>query len=295
VQWLRRLEDLYLKVTERLGRRGMLALTALSLVYGAVSGVTLTRDYAHSRLLVGSLAGLVLVSAAWRLWGEYARRTRARGATVSGMRGALLDRPRLVTGAAQALTQACTQYIMMFCLPLLVFAHAWITATLAGLVILSSIVDRWWRKLAERPWYVALVRSFAAVLSTSFAFGVLFPHDLALFYPVLGGVAVAAALPWNLIVHQKRPRVADLSPVLVVLALVLGQAALNTWIRVPLLSVWLHRPVFGTGLADRSLTDVWPSMVPQAKLADALASGQELCCLTPVVAPSGVTSPLTHE
>ncbi len=290
---IERLEALWAALARRLGR-GVVALSFLSMVWGLASGFTITRDYAHSSRLVGYLAALVVVSTLFRIWLEYARRRRDVPRQ-SGLTDALLSKPHVVEGMVVTVTQYCIQYIMMFCIPLLFLAGAWVTLGFAVVVVASSLVDRWWFRLSRKSWYTGLVRSFSAVVACSFAFAVYFPKWLDVYYPVLGAVAMFSILPWDLLIERRVPRLSHFLPCLVILLVVLVQIGLGSWVRVPLLSVWLKKPTIGTGLAERRLADAWGAKTPRRKLSEALAGGLDVCCLTPVVSPSGVASTVTHE
>lgn len=287
-------EELWARIAKRLGR-WMLLFTILSMLWGLSTAFTITRDYAHSARLVGYLAALVVVSIAFRTWVEVAQRRRARNAPGGKLGEALFAKAYVVEGMVVTVTQFCIQYIMMFCIPLLFLAKAWVTFGLAVAVVASSLVDRWWFRLSRHGWYTALVRSFSAVIAASFAFAVYFPRHLIHYYSVLSAVALLSALPWELLVQKRRPRPANCAPFLGVLLVVVIQAQLGSWIRVPLLSVWVQKPAIGTGRDGRRLADAWPRRSPKARLEQALAQGLDVCCLTPVVSPSGVMSPVTHE
>ncbi len=303
---IEKVEALWARIAKRLGR-GILVLSFLSMLWGLSTAFTITRDYAHSARLVGYFAALVLVSIAFRTWMEYARRRQAKNRrelelaeedapeTKLKLGDVLIEKAYVVEGMVVTVTQFCIQYIMMFCIPLLFLAQAWITLGLAVAVVASSLVDRWWFRLSRRSWYTGLVRSFSAVIATSFAFAVYFPQRLGLYYPVLSAVAILSILPWELLVQLKRPRAVHFLPCLGVILVVVIQAHLGSWIRVPLLSVWLNKPAIGTERQGRSLGDAWSRKTPKAKLERALAEGLDVCCLTPVVSPSGVMSPVTHE
>lgn len=254
------------------------------MLWGLSSAFTITRDYAHSSRLVAYLSALVLVSIVFRVWVERARR-----------RGIVIKKAYVYEGMVVTVTQYCIQYIMMFCIPLLFLAKAWVTLAVAVVVVASSLVDRWWFRLSRKPWYTGVVRSFSAVIATSFAFAVYFPRFLHLYYPVLGAVAVLSILPWDLAIARQRPKFRHFLPCVCVVVVVVTQATLGSWIRVPLLSVWVNKPVIGTGPESRSLADSWPRKTSQSKLTAAEAQGLDVCCLTPVVSPSGVKSPVTHE
>ena len=265
---------------ERHGRRVTFIFGLLSLLWGLVSGVLLKRDFAHSRQLVAYLALFVVASVLLRVWLEYAKKQTAHKLT--GVRKFLLMKPELVTGAAHFATQCAVQYITMFCLPLLALSGAWTTLLLTAALAAITLFDPWWFKLANLPWCMAAIRSFVAVLAGAFALPVFFPAELIYVQPTLGVIAILASLP-------------ALAVTAGVTLAVVAQATAHTWLRVPLLSIWLQSPTLGTDVENHRLGDVWQDEEDREKIAKAAADDNAVCCFTPIVAPSGVTSPVTHE
>ncbi len=289
------LEKARAELRRRLGRRAYL-LPWLSFAYGIVSGVTITRDFAHSSSLVRWFVTLIVVSIALRAF-TYVQREEL-GAKLGERFGVvrhLLDRPALIQGLGSGLTQYSVQYIGMFCLPLLFFAQAWWTFGLTLLVVGTTLWDSWWDRLAPRFWYLALIRAVSAVLAASFTFAVLLPRQLAWFHPLCAAAAAAAVLPWHRLSSRTRPERRELLPFLVVSALAVYQASTDAWLRVPLLSVWLKAPQMGVGIDHRKLREPWHAEVSRERLSLALSLGQDVCCITPVVSPSGVLAKVIHE
>lgn len=284
-------KDVRERALAKLGR-GARALPWLSLVYGIVSGVYLTRDYAHSTQLLFYLALAVVVQGSLRLALFVAERRAGHLALVQN----LAQRPDLVQGLALGAQQYAVQYILMYCIPLLFVARAWVTFGLAVLAVATTLWDTWWLKLARNPLYTSAMRTLAATLAASFAFAVVFPARLSAFYPTLGAVAVLAAVPWDEL-RRKRLRIGFLPflPAVVVLAAVGVQVKADHWLRFPLLSVGLRGAGLGVGIQDRELVERLPRSVPRARFAELALRGDELCCLTPIVSPSGLTAPVTHE
>lgn len=282
------------ELNRRLGRAAKL-LPWLSLGYGIASGVSITRDYQHSRSLLAYMGGLVAVSIALRAWGRVAARGVDALPAHRKIVRELVARNTMVSDLGTNALQWCVQYILMFCIPLLFFAKAWITGGIAVLAVGSSLWDKWYEGFSGRPWYAASMRGVCATLTMSFAFAVVFPKWLAWFYPALGAVAVLAVLPWDAALAWRRPRWPEITPVLVVGTIVYAQATMDLWIRVPLLSVWLRHPALGTGIEDRTLKLAWGDSTSTRAVKDALARGEEFCCLTPVMSPGGVEASVVHE
>lgn len=272
------------RMKNRLGRYWLL-VPATSLAWGIVSGWMLTRDYAHSRHLLAALGVFVLVSVIARL-------RQARSST----HREIGDRPRdLAYGAALFATRFVVQYIVAFCIPLLALAGAWSTLALAGVLAALTFSSRLWSRFAEWVWFAPCARCFTMVLATSFTFVVFFPQHLAWFYPSLGAVAIAAALPWGSFRRRGLPSAKTFVPTLIVGAIVVGQGLTQAWIRFPPLALWLKNPAIGTGVEGRTLVERWSPRVDAARRDAAFAAGAEVCCLTPVVSPRGVKAPVTHE
>ena len=278
----------------------MLVFSLLSMVWGIISGIMLTRDYAQSTRLLGYMALFLAQSALFRLWLEYARRAEQRSAVASAKSEGrlltfMLERPALVEGAALFVTQVAVQYIVMFCLPLLFFAQAWICLGFAAALAVISLVDPWWSYFAKRPLCMAAARSFSAVLAASFCFAIFFPTYLGYFYPCLAVVAGVSSLPWNLLLDRRRRVFSDWLPCLTIGFLALVSAQAGVYLRVPLLSVWLKDSGFGLGVRDHQLVSPWHKKEPRVRLLLALATDEGVCCFTPVVSPSGVNVPVSHE
>ena len=278
----------------------MLIFSLLSMVWGIISGIMLTRDYAQSTRLIAYMALFVAVSVLFRMWLELARRTEQRAAIESAKsQGRLLkfmlERPVLVEAAALFATQVAVQYIAMFCLPLLFFARAWVSLGLALGLAVVSLVDPWWNYFAKRPLCMAAARCFSAVIASSFCFAIFFPGYLAYFYHCLAVVAVVSVLPWQLLIEPRRRVFSDWLPSALIGLLALVGAVTNHELRVPLLSVWLKDPGIGLSVEDHQLVGSWQDVEPRAKLLAALAEREEVCCFTPIVSPSGVDAAVTHE
>jgi hypothetical protein len=183
----------------------------------------------------------------------------------------------------------------MFCLPLLFFAQAWICLGFAAALAVISLVDPWWSYFAKRPLCMAAARSFSAVLAASFCFAIFFPTYLGYFYPCLAVVAGVSSLPWNLLLDRRRRVFSDWLPCLTIGFLALVSAQAGVYLRVPLLSVWLKDSGFGLGVRDHQLVSPWHKKEPRVRLLLALATDEGVCCFTPVVSPSGVNVPVSHE
>ncbi len=267
----------------------------LSLAYGLASGILITRDYEHSTTLVRYLLTLVLGSILLRWWLGLEHREPPRLVRQLGLFRHLRERHALVADFGSGLTQYAVQYIGMFCLPLLFFAEAWWTFLLTVLVVGSTLWDAWWERLSRQFWYLALVRAVSAVLSGSFAFAVLFPRHLEAFHPALALAAMLAVVPWHRLADRRLPRRRELAPLALVLALALVQACLDSWLRVPLLSVWLKKPGLGADVVEHELREPWAGEVTRGRLSQILAGGEAVCCVSPVMSPSGVLARVVHE
>jgi hypothetical protein len=294
VQLLMLLERGRAELHRRLGRWVRL-LPWLSLAYGLASGIMITRDYEHSSALVRYLVTLVLASILLRWWLSLRGGEAPALARRFGLVRHLWERHALVADFGSGLTQYAVQYIGMFCLPLLFFAEAWWTFLLTLGVVASTLWDDWWERLSRQFAYLALVRAVSGVLAASFAFAVLFPRQLAHFHQTLALTGLAAVLPWHLVPERRLPRRAELAPLAVAGLLVLVQACLDAWLRVPLLSVWLKNPAGGAVVEGRELKEPWAGEVSRTRLSQALARGEEVCCVTPVMSPSGVFARVVHE
>lgn len=288
---IERLQSLWANHSRKLN----FALSALSFLWGLISGILLKRDYEHSRSLLSYLGLLVIISAAFRIWLEYESRLASRRHELRGLRRFLVQKPGLVAGIANFGTQYAVQYITMFCIPLLVLAGGWTTLGVTVVIAGISLVDPWWSKASSLPWFMAITRCFGAAIAISYAFPVYFPEHLDDFYLYLATVALIAALPWDLTLRWQQRRIQHFIPVLIALSITLAEIPLHSRLRLPLLSIWLKDPVIGVNIANYQLSEVWPKDEDRAKLVAALAANQAICCFTPIISPSGVSAAVTHE
>ena len=291
-----------MRLKNRLGP-WMVIFPILSTSWGIASGVTVSRDYEKSRYLVGYLAALVLLSVLLRLWmdrqafwlvepEESANQSRGPRAR---LKASLKKRPELVEVPTLQVTQYCAQYIVMFSLPLLYTAHAWVTLALVTILAATTLWDRWWGRLIRQTWYRSLIRLLSTVLAIAFVYPVFLPKELNLFHPTLGILALLSVLPWDLVTRRRSIRRGDWLPAWGVGSLILAQSVLGAATWFPMLSVWIKSPAMGFGIENRVLHEEIKSQVSRGQLIAGLASPEGLCCLTPVKGPSGISSTLVHE
>lgn len=280
----------------------------LSLIWGIISAVFITRDYSHSSYLAASLGCLILVSIFLKLWlgglGEKWMKRLENQLTASKVLQAstplqtflgYMARPKVLESFAVQATQYCIQYIAMFCIPLLYAAEAWGTLALTVVIAATTLWEDWWQRLVLQSWYGAIIRGTAAVLATSFSFAVLFPKAFIYFYPVMASATFVAVLPWAAFFPRRRPKSQEVAIVGIVVVAISLQFFTGEWMRVPLLSVWVRKPAFGLGVLQGVLREKLPRRLTRANMDTIVANDIAICCLTPVVSPSGLIAKVSHE
>lgn len=294
-------------LTEKFGRLSVV-FPVLSLIWGVVSAIFITRDYSHSSYLAASLGCMLIVSIFLKLWlnglGEkwlqkwekhlLAPEAVDKNSPIKTFIG-YMSKPKIVENFAMQATQYCIQYITMFCIPLLYAAEAWGTLALTTVIAASTLWEDWWQQLALKSWYGSMIRGTAAVLATSFSFAVLFPRAFSHFYPVMASATLIAVLPWSAFFPPRRPYFHEIALVAIVVGSISLQFFTGEWMRVPLLSVWVRKPMLGLEISQGALRERLPRKISRAKLEKAFSMGANLCCMTPVVSPSGLIAKVAHE
>jgi hypothetical protein len=287
---------------KRLGRWSIV-FPIISMAWGVTSGITVSRDFEKSRHLIGYLVALVLASALLRLWtdrqafntGESEVKEARPLTRAARIAASLRKRPAIISFPTLQVTQYCAQYIIMFSVPLLYFARAWLTLGLVSSLAATTLWDRWWSRLVPQPWYLPLIRLTCTVLALAFVVPVFFPQNLKWFYPLLAFSALLSSLPWDTLTRRRPYSWKALCLPLTVSLMIGTEAAMGPDARFPLLSVWIKSPALGFGVSQRSLSDPVSYPMSRARLKANLDSGVGLCCLTPVMGPHGMTSTLVHE
>jgi hypothetical protein len=307
LSWLQKLWEWRRILEQRFGRFSFI-FPLLSLVWGIISAFFLARDYAHSQYLAISLGALTFFSIFLKLWfhglghrWEASWFQRLASSQKLGAHNFLrwlmsyVAKQETVESMALLVNQTCIQYMTMFCIPLLYAAESWGTLGMTMIVGATSLWDRWWERLAKRPWYMAIVRGCGALLAISYAFPVLFPEAFSYFYPVMATATFIAVLPWSCFFPYRTPTIQEASIVGIVVGAIMIQFFLGEWIRVPVLSVWVHRPALGLEVSEARLGERWPRKISSVRLEKALENKIQICCLTPVVSPSGMMATIAHE
>jgi hypothetical protein len=272
-----------------------------SLAWGVASALLMARDFAHGMRFVLFFIGLVTVSALLGLWLLLRERLMNVQGQAAGLARFLARRSESLEWVGFAMLQAATQYILLFSLPFLYFTRAWGAALLVVPLVISTLWDPWWERLVRLSGYWALVRTVCVLLATSFVVSLFFPSLLAGLPLVLALVALVAAFPWSLLwrsVGVQRSSVwrevgAKSAPL--ALAVLFSGFTLLGVRMVPPLGIWLRSADVGLDIVDRKLGETLAEGDPRGQLAAALAAGQSVCCITPIVAARGVSLQLVHE
>ena len=268
----------------------------LSLAWGVVSGLLISRDNAHTlRFLIFS-AALLLFSGLVSLWFLWRERLNAQNLTPQGRLSALLHaRAGLVEWVVLTGTQIYAQYLFMFSLPLLFFAESWLVLGITFCCVASSLWDPWWVRLVKSEWYRTAIRIVALLLAASFMFA-LFLSPYLRFYPVfLSVVALATGYPWHLGLPSQSSRFKNYLPFLSVVVLVVAPFLFFAHVPMPLLAVWIQDGRFAQGLDPKNLESRVKSPLARLELKQILSADGQLCCVSPVVAPQGFEAELSQE
>ncbi len=279
------------ELRQRLGVKGEVIWALITVSWGVASGISLKRDYAHSSALVGYLLVFLGISIASRVWLDLHHKHLSLKEPKNPILGALTAQKGLVDKSADFASQYAVQYILMFCLPLLFMAKAWILFGVALILVGLILVDRFWRWLVNLPFAAPLIRAFTTGLATAYAFPVFFPQFLKFYSIAVASASIAGALPWSAFLDSRWPNIRDLLP-----CLMLGMGAFFSNAReIPLLSIWLTDPALGVNIVGRELETRWPSIISQDTWLASREGSSSVCCLSPVVAPSGVEAAMSHE
>ena len=300
VAWRQQLESRFGKFS--------IVLPLLSLLWGIVSAVFLVRDYAHSNHLAAALGALIVFSVFLKLWfhGLSARWSarwqerllpmpEAAEGSISHALWALVLKPQAVESLALQVNQSCVQYVTMFCMPLLYAAGSYGTLALTLAVGATSLWDDWWARLAPKTWYMAAIRGCVVLLAVSYSFPVFFPRAFSYFYLCMALATLLAVIPWSALFPPRKPLLGELAIVAAVVVAMVIQFFLGEWIRIPVLSVWVRHPAIGIEAFQSGLGEKWPRKISRERLEKAVAQGSRICCLTPLVSPSGMIATVAHE
>lgn len=186
-------------------------------------------------------------------------------------------------------TQSLVQYVLTFCLPFFLlglhYGYLLVTAAILG----STLWDPWWERLFKYPLYRRLVVLWSSLCAISFAWPFMFPRNLAAVYPVMTVLGMVVITP------NKRKKQSWLAAGLLAAALVCNIWLLPTPHRFPILSIWLAQPYFTTRHGKELAVQKLPATIPVTRFRQILNSGQEICCVTPIVAPPGVRESIFME
>lgn len=282
----------------------------LSLTWGLVSGALLARGKAHRSTFMLFFALFLFFSVLLPLWLRWSRtfQEAATGASVSPTRSGLArtfqrhaDKVEWVT---LALWQSQSQYVLMFCLPLLVWTRSWAALAVTLAVLPTVLWDPWWNRLVWHRSYRLLMRFVAALLAAAFLLPILGGRVIGYFDVLVPIAGVLAVLPWPrsksaaLALPQRR----DLADRVLAPALAIAIWALAAVLGIPPirpLSVWLDRPSMLQGEPQLVENAQQPpelgKRISSAALLNLVSQGLPLCCVTPIVAPPEVEERVVHE
>ena len=266
----------------RMYQKNKKLLSLIFFVYGIFSVFSMQRDFHHTLYLTMILLGLVPGFLALNFIGKLSSKRQASGQSS----------PRLQAAHwfSQWLTQNMTQYSFMFCLPFFLVSQHWSYLSLTFCLLLTTLWDGWWKRLLPLTIYRQLLRLWSLLCASSFLLPILWPQHLRFFYPALAGLAVLALFPTRL---DRSHIVASL---ILMTSVVTNLLLIPIAWRFPILSVWLDKPHFATN-ADRKEFGVekLKAQLSVEELEALLNRGSSLCCVAPVVAPSGVRAKVTQE
>lgn len=276
----------------------------ISLAWGLLSGMLIGRDYENATRLALFTFGLVIFTLLLNLWFLWRSRTAANMDKASPFAKRIYARGKLIEWFGVTATQIYVQYILMFCLPLLVLAQAWITFSITLGCLASTLWDPWWQKLFKGSWYRACILCWGTLLAVAFLYPLFFPGWLGIYYRALGFIAFLFLVPWHRFRARARLRdgrldrklsVVDFVPVLMLACAAGIHTVVPALPPFPLLSVRLDKPHFTYVANEAKAPQMLSRVESAARVAELLSTGQTLCCVTPVIAPDTIRVPLVHE
>ena len=252
----------------------------MSLLWGIYSGISMNREFSQS-LKISIFSGLVLLVAMLLPLFNWLEKYYLSKFDLSK------GRLRLEWLADRSL-QTWSQTILLFSLPMLVVADAWLAAFMTMLLSMITLWDPWFDRILAHSSGRAIFRTWSGLLTVSFLYGVFFPSFVGQFYANLGFLALAFSFPWWNLLSRKFDLLA-FTPFLMCLVLMIGGHYGATSFRFPLVCIWLKKPGF---LRKESIpTRLLLTQIPPAQT---LAS-EGLCFISPIIAPRKIKTKIIHE
>lgn len=252
----------------------------MSLLWGIYSGISMNREFSQS-LKISIFTGIVLVitmTIPFLDWLQEYFKSRYD-----------LSKSRIrLAWLADLSLQIWSQTILLFSLPMLIVADAWLAASITLILSLITLWDPWFEKILAHLSGRTIFRTWCGLLTISFLYGVIFPRFVGQFYEFLGLLALAFSFPWKSLITRKYDLHTS-APFLICLILIIGAHFGATSFRFPLVCVWLKKPGFllKESIHTRSLLAQLPS--PQ------VLNTEGICFISPVIAPRKIKTRIIHE
>lgn len=251
-----------------------------SLAIGIVSGLSMAKDFDHvahfSIYFSGAVVILFLAGIVFK-----------PSATASAH--------KYTEFVVLLLAQSCVQYLIFYSIPLLYFSSSWFCLLLTLGFATVSLWDPWWESLTKLVLFRRLLRAWTTLLGVSFLWGVFFNGALNFYYFFLCVVCFAVCYPYGQIrlVHF-RDKALNLLPMALALIFCVWQFTSDSEDKMPLLSVWVEDAEIGFTTGGRKVAEPLPRGFDRENFALQIQNGKQVCCQTPIVAPLGLRSPVTH-
>ena len=260
----------------------------VSLVWGIASGTLLARVYAKAATVMVYTFVFIVLSAGFVLWLKWLE--------LNGQRSRLGQRrTQMVDFFLDAVSQTSFQYVVMFTVPFLWLSGSYLTLIAAVSALATTLWSPWRERFSRSTLYLCCLRTLCGMLGLSFCLVVFRPDLLPRFYPLVWGSAVVLALPFEHFYRARRVTgghyvLTGMLAVMVAIGAIRGK-----WLPFPLVSCWLRQPAIGVGVIGHEVLTPWPKTIAPVTLGVALATGQRICCATPLVSPRGLNHLMVHE
>jgi hypothetical protein len=217
----------------------------------------------------------------------------------------------LATWLGWTVTQSQYQTVVLFCLPFCYYTKQFL---LLGITLVLSVPlfwDPFWDAQVSWGPFRRIIRSWSAALAIAFLWPWVAPRYLEWITIISYAGLLITSLPFSWVFHfifLKYPAHLNstnpglvrggLSTTLVSLSPFTLWAVLIGFQKIPILplSIWVKNPMFVTRTQIQAIKNhsLHPDKIQQL-LKDIVTSEEEVCCLTPIVAPTGAKYRVMHQ
>ncbi len=259
-----------------------LLISGFFLAFGIYSVVSMERNFHNASRLAAYVVLIVPAFLCFHLALLWYDRLEARSQ--------VRRRHRILRTVSRSAPQNLIQYVLAYCLPFFSKSQAWPYQAVTMILLASTLWEPLWTRLFQWWAYRRVLQAWSLVCAGSFLFPFFWPHDLTWFY---GALACAGALPFIPVRRQKHHVLGAFVGILIIVSITLGLP--SHW-RFPVLSIWIQKPKYEWDTSQKDLEHAQlGDEIGVGELAQGLASGHELCCVAPVVAPPKFQEKLSQE